>query len=101
MHLSDDQHFGLLIATGEAIANAVEHAYRGTDPGLVRIDYTTAPNRLTVTVEDYGRWRPFVQRDDRGHGIELMHALTDGVQIKSTKSHTNISLTLHLDQQAS
>ncbi|MDQ2680201.1 MAG: SpoIIE family protein phosphatase [Candidatus Eremiobacteraeota bacterium] len=100
LSITEDQRFGLLVATGEAIANAVEHAYRGTVPGLVRIGYALHPDRVSITVEDYGRWRPFVQRAERGRGIELMHALTDGVQIKSSKSNTAISLTLRLKQEA-
>lgn len=95
--LSDDEAFSLLVAVGEAIANAVEHAYGEREPGLVEVRTTSTPARFTVQVDDYGRWRPFQKREERGRGIPLMHALVDGVQIKSTQ--TNTSITLSIDRK--
>ncbi|MBV8489626.1 MAG: SpoIIE family protein phosphatase [Candidatus Eremiobacteraeota bacterium] len=90
--ISDEKRFGVLVAVGEAIANAVEHAYRGSTPGLLRLDIEVQALQLVVTIEDFGRWRPFVRREERGRGIELMHAFMDGVQIKTTRDSTAIVL---------
>lgn len=97
LQLSNDRQFGVLVAVGEAIANAVEHAYRGSPPGLIRMEIAIDSLALVVTVEDYGRWRPFVRREERGRGIELMHAFMDGVQIRSTRESTAIVLKVRLD----
>jgi anti-sigma regulatory factor (Ser/Thr protein kinase) len=90
--IDDERRFGVLVALGEAIANAVEHAYRGANRGLIRFELENQPRQLVVTVEDFGRWRPFIRCDDRGRGIELMHAFMDSVQILSTRQSTKIVL---------
>ncbi len=97
LEVSEDRRFGVLVAVGEAIANAVEHAYRGGEPGLIRLGIELQPPALSITVEDYGRWRPFVRREERGRGIELMHAFADGVQIHSRRESTAIVLKVKLD----
>ncbi|HEX3671367.1 MAG TPA: ATP-binding protein, partial [Candidatus Cybelea sp.] len=78
------------------IANAVEHAYHGGEPGLIRFETAREDGLFIVTVEDFGRWRPFVRREERGRGIELMHAFMDGVQIHSTHESTRIVLKVQL-----
>ena len=100
LEMNADQEFSLLVAVGEAIANAVEHAYGDTDPGLVEVRTSCAQDRFTVQIDDYGRWRPFQKREERGRGIPLMHALVDGVQIKSTQTSTSITLTIDLQRDA-
>ena len=100
LRLSSDEEFSMLVAVGEAIANAVEHAYGDREPGLVEITMHDEANRLVVQVDDYGRWRPFQKREERGRGIPLMHALVDGVQIKSTQTSTSITLSLDLKRGA-
>ena len=96
LELTDDQTFAVLVAAGEAIANAVEHAYGDREPGLVEIKTHCDGQRLMIQVDDYGRWRPFQKREERGRGIPLMHALVDGVQIKSSQTNTSITLSLDL-----
>lgn len=91
-NLPMDRRFGVLVAVGEAIANAVEHAYRGQVAGLLKLTIELDSRQLIVTIEDFGRWRPFVRREERGRGIELMHAFMDGVQIRSTRESTAIVL---------
>ena len=86
------RRFGILVALGEAVANAVEHAYRGSAPGLIHLGVSSERGQLVLTVEDFGRWRPFVRREERGRGFELMHAFMDGVQIRSTRESTSIVL---------
>ena len=94
--LGSDESFSLLVAVGEAIANAVEHAYGEREPGLVEVRTKATGERFTVQIDDFGRWRPFQKREERGRGIPLMHALVDGVQIKSTQSSTSITLSIDL-----
>jgi anti-sigma regulatory factor (Ser/Thr protein kinase) len=92
LDIGAERRFGVLVALGEAIANAVEHAYRGGSPGLIRLALERHPKQLIVSVEDFGRWRPFVRREERGRGIDLMHAFMDSVQILSTRQSTKIVL---------
>ena len=99
--IPEERQFSLLIAIGEAIANAVEHAYRGEEPGpiVVRIDRNA--EQLTVSIEDHGSWRRFQRRDERGRGINLMHELTDGAKITTTQNSTIVTLSMRLGAQAS
>jgi len=90
--IDDERRFGVLVALGEAIANAIEHAYRGAAGGLIRLELENQAHQLVVTVEDFGRWRPFRRRGDRGRGIDLMRAFMDSVQIFSTRQSTKIVL---------
>lgn len=95
--IAGERRFGIFVALGEAIANAVEHAYGDDAPGLIRLQTTRNDRFFTLTVEDFGRWRPFVRRPHRGRGIELMHAFMDGVQIRSTHESTCVALKVRLD----
>jgi anti-sigma regulatory factor (Ser/Thr protein kinase) len=98
--LADDDRFAVLTAAGEAMANAVEHAYNGT-PGLVRLEAEASADALTVTVEDEGKWKPAQRRDERGRGLPLMRALMDAVEIRTHQASTQVRLTLALDERRS
>ena len=91
--LDEDRNYALITAVGEAMANAVEHAYTGK-PGIVRLRVANINGTLHATIEDDGRWRQAQKRDERGRGLPLMRALMDGVEIRTNQSHTTISLTM-------
>jgi PAS domain S-box-containing protein len=92
----------ILIAVGEAAANAIEHAPAGRpggrEPVQVTITARVAHPVVEVTVTDTGTWRP--PHDDpgtRGHGILFMHALMDEVTIITTTEHgTTVTMTKEL-----
>jgi serine phosphatase RsbU (regulator of sigma subunit)/anti-sigma regulatory factor (Ser/Thr protein kinase) len=94
--IEGERRFGVLVALGEAIANAIEHAYRDSEPGLIRLELTDDAKHFVLCVEDFGRWRPFIRREERGRGIEMMHAFMDRVQIQSTRESTRIVLKAEL-----
>ncbi len=98
LQMSAERRFGVLVALGEAIANAIEHGYRGEPGGRIFLRIDTQHDHLVITVEDFGRWRPYVPREERGRGIELMHAFTDGVQIRSSRESTTIVLRIKFDE---
>lgn len=95
--IANERRFGVTVALGEAVANAIEHAYREGAPGLVRFEIQQESGLLTVVVEDFGHWRPFVAREERGRGIDLMHKFMDGVQIRSASGSTRILLSANLE----
>lgn len=94
--ISGERRFGVLVALGEAVANAIEHAYRDSEPGLIRLALTDEGKHFVLCVEDFGRWRPFVRREERGRGIEMMYAFMDRVQIQSTRESTRVVLKAEL-----
>ena len=96
--IDDDGRFSLLTAVGEAVANAVEHAYLGP-PGLVRVHAQAGDDSLVVTIEDDGKWKPAQRRDERGRGLPLMRALMDGVEIRTHQARTEVRLTMALSDR--
>jgi anti-sigma regulatory factor (Ser/Thr protein kinase) len=93
--LDEEQRFSLLTAAGEAMANAVEHAY-GDALGLVRVHAHVGDDVVTVTIEDEGKWKPAQRREERGRGLPIMRALMDGVEIRTHQARTVVRLTLGL-----
>jgi anti-sigma regulatory factor (Ser/Thr protein kinase) len=92
---SDDVHFRVTTAVGEALANAVEHAYREA-PGIVRLRVSHTGAALVTTVEDDGSWKAPNVCEERGRGLPLMRALMSGVDIRTQPSNTTVELTLAL-----
>ncbi len=75
--VDEDAIADVLLATGEALANAVEH---GRPPIAVGMQWS-ATGILAVSVNDAGSWSPPVARSNRGRGIPIMTALMDDVTI--------------------
>ncbi len=84
----------VLLAVGEATANATEHSVVGADH-QVRLTISAALNgdMLQLTVSDDGRWKPAtVPQGYRGHGMQLMNALVDSVELTSTPDGTTVAM---------
>src|SRR5579872_76258 len=96
--LSETQTFDMLVATGEAISNAIEHAY-GVKEGTVRVRGFREDDALVIEVQDRGRWRP-AQDSGRGRGLPLMRALMQTVTLENTKEGTLVRLVMPLVGEA-
>ena len=76
---SDD----VLTAIGEALANAIEHAYEGEPaPGLIGLTAALQDADLLIDVVDRGN---FIERDlrvDRGFGLRIIRSIARTVDIK-------------------
>ncbi|MBN1091498.1 response regulator [Blastococcus sp. TML/M2B] len=71
-----DRAYDLLLAAGEAVTNAIEHAQEPTEP-FVEVAVATRGERLEITVRDFGQWRERVPSMDRGRGSTLMSSFAD------------------------
>ena len=85
----------LQLALGEAVANGVEHAYAGTDPGTVDVDLEIRDDGnapvVAVRVADHGTWRPApVLKGYRGRGLTVIERLAHRVAISRTRMGTEI-----------
>jgi anti-sigma regulatory factor (Ser/Thr protein kinase) len=79
-----------VLATCEAAANAVEHAYGPADAKF-RVRARSEAGAVTVEVRDRGAWRD--QRDPRrGRGLAVMRELMDDVSVNSDDEGTNVCL---------
>ncbi|HEY0125709.1 MAG TPA: SpoIIE family protein phosphatase [Blastococcus sp.] len=99
--MNEQDRVGVMVAVGEACANAAEHAYRGSEPGPMSVRaQVDVDGVLTVTVRDEGTWRP-PDRDpgDRGRGLLIMRQLVDGVVLEEEAQGTTVTLSLRLRRQ--
>jgi anti-anti-sigma factor len=95
--MGEQDRVGVMVAVGEACANAAEHAYRGVDPGPMHVRAAVdVDGVLTVSVRDEGCWRP-PDRDpgDRGRGLLIMRQLVDGVVLEG-EDGTTVTLSVRL-----
>jgi serine/threonine-protein kinase RsbW len=93
--LADEDTEALVLASYEAMANTVEHAYRDQTQGLLdlraRID--SKQSRIIVTVTDYGRWKPPQPSGGlRGRGLSLIQGLTSTASITPTTGGTTVTM---------
>ncbi|WP_041289439.1 SpoIIE family protein phosphatase [Kribbella flavida] len=86
----------VLVAAGEACANAIEHGNRFDSGGRIRLLAAATADDLHLTVVDNGRWKtPESTSDDdrrRGRGLVLMKALMDEVTITTDSTGTTVAL---------
>jgi anti-sigma regulatory factor (Ser/Thr protein kinase) len=108
-----DAEADVLLACGEAAANAVEHAFPDqpdqpgqpgqggqagppgppAPPGQLSVELTLAAGReLTVRVADTGRWRRVPAPGDRGRGLPLMRAVMDSVRVEPGEGGTVVTM---------
>ncbi|MHA7649000.1 SpoIIE family protein phosphatase [Mycobacterium sp. ML4] len=89
-----DQIQDVLIAAGEAVANAIEHGHRDQRAGTVSVRATAIVDRLKLTVTDTGGWKTPTQVAEfsRGRGISLMRVLMEDCSIESSEAGTTVSM---------
>ena len=85
----------VLLAVGEACANAIEHAYLGSKPGDVSVEIEEDAERsLVVVVRDFGRLRQPWKSADRGRGTAIMSQLVTDFSRDSTPTGTTVRFRL-------
>lgn len=83
----------LVLATYEALTNAVEHAYSDGPRPVELVAATTADGGVLVTVRDHGRWRaPAADSGFRGRGLRMMEALADRYEIERGSEGTTVRM---------
>jgi NO-binding membrane sensor protein with MHYT domain/anti-sigma regulatory factor (Ser/Thr protein kinase) len=94
---TEDVAYAILLASGEAVANAVEHAYAGEDePGDLVVCVRSDGDEAEVVIEDFGRWARGSSDPERGRGVALMHELASAASIEQASSGTIVRLNFSL-----
>ncbi|HYM70707.1 MAG TPA: anti-sigma factor antagonist [bacterium] len=93
--LDRDRLASVTVAVGEAVNNVIEHAY-GAKTGSVRVRARLDRSMLRIDVADEGTWRPARPSDGGGHGLHVMKALVDVVDVDTTPAGTTVRLTVKL-----
>jgi anti-anti-sigma factor len=78
------------IALGEAVNNAIEHAY-GAEIGTVHVRAWREGADLIVEIEDHGQWRK-ERAEGRGYGLPIMRVFASSVDIRREVSGTIVRL---------
>jgi GAF domain-containing protein/anti-sigma regulatory factor (Ser/Thr protein kinase) len=94
-----DQTMDVLVAAGEAVANAIEHGHRHSPGGTISLGATALVRELRLTITDTGTWkspRPATERSSRGRGIALMRGLMQDVTINSGATGTTVHLSARI-----
>jgi len=94
----DERREDIVLAVGEALANAAEHAYEATEcrseHEVIELHATATPDgsRIAVEIRDAGRFIERAARADRGFGFRIMRSIARDVAI-DTASGTRVRMT--------
>ncbi|OBF07132.1 histidine kinase [Mycobacterium sp. ACS4054] len=86
----------ILLATGEAVTNAIEHGSDGEPRRTVSVEAFLREQTVAVTVSDTGRWvgdsSASLRSRRRGRGLTLIGGLADHVDTLRTAGGTRVTL---------
>ncbi len=93
-----DQTVDVLVAAGEAVANAIEHGHRHTPEGTIVLGATALVDQVQLTITDTGSWKPPqpAAETNRGRGIALMRGLMQDVTIRPGSAGTTVQLSARI-----
>lgn len=92
--LSPERQEDVVLASYEAMANASEHAYRDGPAGPVDVHAARDGDAVTLTVTDYGTWKPADRSDTfRGRGLPLIENLADASALAHRDDGTTVTMT--------
>jgi serine phosphatase RsbU (regulator of sigma subunit)/anti-sigma regulatory factor (Ser/Thr protein kinase) len=92
------QTMDVLVAAGEAVANAIEHGHRHSPGGTISLDATVLDDQVQLTITDTGSWKTPQPATDshRGRGITLMRGLMEDVTINPDTAGTTVHLSARI-----
>ncbi len=95
INLDDGTLFALQISVGEAVINAIEHAYRARD-GELSVCIEPVQDAISATIRDHGAWRAILPSGEsplereRGRGFMLMDGFAEDVRVHRTGHGTTV-----------
>jgi len=97
-----DRRDTLLLAIGEAVANAIDHGSRRDETQIVKIELAVRDDEIIASVSDSGMWQPGIEGffSGRGRGHLLMQALSDDVDIDTDQQGTIVTLRMALQSES-
>lgn len=93
----------VLLGTGEALTNAIEHGSDLDPRRTVSVEAFAAGDEISVTVTDSGRWlkdSAASRANQRGRGLKLIHGLATHSQTARTILGTQVTMTYRLSRTA-
>ncbi len=86
---------GIALAVGEALTNAIQHAFVGAPAGTVRIEASLLVDGVvSCSVRDDGRWLTPATSEEghRGRGLPMMARVSDWMELSKEPSGTVVEL---------
>jgi anti-sigma regulatory factor (Ser/Thr protein kinase) len=99
--LSSVQVYAVKLCVGEAITNAVRHAYPDSKPGSVDVCAQEVGDDLVVTVADHGprRLKSRTHTDEvGGFGLGFISRLTEGCTFTAARDGTTVEMLFALSR---
>jgi serine phosphatase RsbU (regulator of sigma subunit)/anti-sigma regulatory factor (Ser/Thr protein kinase)/transcriptional regulator with GAF, ATPase, and Fis domain len=98
VRMGPDQALNVLVAAGEAVANAIEHGHRHRPEGLIRLGAIAVGDEVQLTITDTGSWKAPQPASHlrRGRGIPLMRSLMHDVDIRPATDGTTVHLSARI-----
>ena len=90
--LSEHRAYDGLVAVGEAVSNAIEHAYGGPSHETFAVTAERIGETLVVSISDYGQWRGPLPWSVRGRGLHLMQQLSDDLDVTGGAEGTRVTM---------
>lgn len=92
--MAPERTMEVLVAAGEAVANAIEHGHRHSPQGTVSVLATAMVDHVQLIITDTGAWKNPQQPADirRGRGIGIMRSLMQDVTITQSLTGTTVHL---------
>ncbi len=86
--------YNVLVAAGEACANAIEHGNHDSSGGRILLRAAATADDLRLSVTDTGRWRTPqpAANSHRGRGLVLMQALMDTITVTAGTAGTTVDM---------
>ncbi|MFC1408521.1 SpoIIE family protein phosphatase [Streptacidiphilus sp. N1-12] len=88
----------VLVAAGEACANAIEHGHRHSPGDSVRLRAEAFVDNLRLTIVDSGRWKTPRPEENahRGRGLTLMRAMMQQVIVTPGPAGTTVDMSTRI-----
>jgi anti-sigma regulatory factor (Ser/Thr protein kinase) len=96
LNVDDPRRGDIVLAVGEALSNAVEHAYAGREAGTVELRaQTNSGQTLVVEVVDRGHYIERAGSPDRGFGLRIVRNIARNVVVNRDDG-TRVTMTFDL-----
>jgi anti-sigma regulatory factor (Ser/Thr protein kinase) len=82
----------IVLACDEACANAIEHGSHGQATDTIDLVLRADDDELVLSVTDSGAWPDDERVARRAHGLQIMQALMDRVEIMSDDGGTTVTM---------
>jgi serine/threonine-protein kinase RsbW len=106
--MTDEILYDIQLAVDEAATNIISHGYAGLDPGSIILDLALAPDKLTVSLTDFGHSfepdstpmpdvnAPIEERELGGFGLFFIQQSMDSMEYQVTEDGNTMILTKYL-----